>query len=337
MTDLTTDEIARRLRRLELSEPDPAQVTRWVLARAHRRSHVIRWRVTGALALATLLFIALNAIAAIYVPRFAQALADVPVASTFLQQAGLATVSHRISAFGDVSEVAGVRVELVAGYADSARTVLLLRQSPNGRIVAEGGSVRLRDQFGNDYPISGSVANTETGEVSITFAPLRWPASATGARLDLRIARLEVGPAGQSTPRAGPWRLGGTIALDEGSDLRLPEPRQLGNLHLAFTGLRALPGGLAVRIQVDGVSSGELSRSVPDGQKGRPAFQLQLIDSLGAVARLQSMDLRGAGTQTDVDAIWLFDARDAYRLVISYDGSGSVDIPLNLPAADRGR
>src|ERR1700687_1613988 len=222
MSDFAHDPLAQRLRRLDVAAPDASRIAAAALAAHRSGARRGRGRLVIALAMVPLVMLIVTGIAAYFAPAFSQALADAPIprggAGPVLRQFGLASIENRVSSFGDRSDSGGLTVELVGGYADPSRTVLFLRATPAARVVALlSGDSRLRDQLRREYRVAGGVANSETGDVALTFIPIEWPASRLGARVTLTLERLVDRTAAQPIAIAGSWELHATLLPYEGA------------------------------------------------------------------------------------------------------------------------
>ena len=338
MTDFVDDRLAQRLRQLEITTPDASRVAAGALS-AHRRPLGSgRRTLVLALAMVPLLMLIVTTIAAYYAPAFSQVLADAPiagrVAGPVLRQFGLASIEDRVSSFGDRASSNGYSIELVGGYADSARTVLFLRVTPAARVVMMSPDhVQIRDQFGDRYHLSSGFANSETGDAAITFTPIASPANRLGARVTLTLTQLEDRTAAQPVAIAGRWELHGTLLPDEGRDLPLPEQGALGSATFVFTKARALPAALLIETQVTGTTMSELLERIPDGLKGRPVFTARLFDSAGHERGLLS---GGGGSGGDGGLLrqqWLWEVTGPgrYELVLAWEGRGTLTRAFVVP------
>jgi hypothetical protein len=338
MNEFSNDALVRRLATLDVPV-DTEAVTQRVLGAAHpkRRGASIRWRV---LVLVPFVLLALTGAASYFAPVFAQALADAPIAGSIsglmLRQFGLAGMSHRVSAFGDKATSAGHTAELVGGYADVGRTILFVRIAPPARVLNGFDDVRLTDQFGRAYFMVGMVSDVATGENAMLFKPIDGLARTLGARLHLVFSSIEEGLPLTLSPIAGHWELTATLAVDEGQDLAVPDPIQLGDAHLSFTRVRALPVGVLVEFTISSVDIDLFERRIPDGLKGRPAFRMTLVDSRGHESQPLQGGSSGNGTdrsQMTIAGSWLWqaDGPGNYVLSVEWEGVGSGMRTITVP------
>jgi hypothetical protein len=283
-------------------------------------------------------FIATAAVASYYAPVFAEAIADAPIAGRItglmLRSVGLAGVPHRVTAMGYTSSSSGYQVELIGGYADAGRTILFVRASPAARVDIPrraGQELALTDQFGQSYRIFGATQNSATGENTLEFEALRWPAAAVGARLQLSFNGLELGVPSASEVVSGHWQLVGTLAMDEARDLTPPADGAIGEMHVSFRRVRATASALLVDLIVQ-PGSLDLNRVVPDGLKGHNAFTVTLVDAAGTERRLlQGGYASSGGGASQGTSIWMLDAPGRYELRISYEGVGSLTRQIDVP------
>jgi hypothetical protein len=327
MTGFSNDALVRRLATLDV-RLDADAVTRRVLMAARRKpgraSARSRLLVTVPLAL-----LVLTGAASYYAPVFAQALADAPVAGSIsgpmLRQFGLVGMPHRVSMFGDRVTSAGYTAELVGGYADAARTILFVRIDPPARVLNRFDDVRLTDQFGRTYFMSGMTSDLGTGENAMLFKPIDGLAAKLGARLRLIFGNIEEELPPSSRTIVGHWELTATLAVDEGRDLAVPDAIELGQARLSFTRVRALPVGVLVEFTLAPVDIDLLERRIPDGLKGRPAFKVGLVDANSHDAQQLSGGTSGRGTdrsQMTIAGSWLWQAETPGSYVLSVDWEG---------------
>jgi hypothetical protein len=221
---------------------------------AYRRRRPLR---TGAALVIALLLIGLGNLAgAYYVPRYGQALAQVPLVGGIyakaLQYYGLA--EQNVTVVNGSSTSSGHTVRLVAGYADGLRTLLVVEidgkaltygktSHPNPGEFGVGNhgetpdlGVTLTDQFGHSYKEGAGNGYTNY----LQFQPLVWPASKVGARLTLHITtltKLWLEGAGQDEV-SGDWTLHATLVAEPVHVLPLPSPVRTTNAVYTFTSLR---------------------------------------------------------------------------------------------------
>lgn len=322
---MTTDMLEVRLENLAVESPDPGRVSARVLARAPRP----RRRRWPRVALSTIAAIALVALVAYFVPAADTVVAKVPFAGDLLRDAGLVGAQDRITSVGSSATSSGYTLTLVGAYADSSRTVLLVRSNPPS--LPYFGAV-LTDQFGRSYQYQGGTADMRNGDETMQFEPLAWPDAYTGARITLHVPALQpvyaTGP-GPSVP--GSWTLPATLGVDVATALPAPEPANLGQAHFRFTSVTYTPATVEVDMEVTGVSSDYLGRIVPDGGKGAPALTIDLTDPNGQVIN------GSAGSSGDLSAtqVRFFGFRlgggGDYVLRVTLAGDGSFERVLKIP------
>lgn len=276
-----------------------------------------------------------------FVPNADATLAGAPVAGDLLRDAGLVGAGDRVTAVGAVSESSGFKLELIGAYADSTRTVLLLRSEP--AILPLGFSANLTDQFGRTYSTSSGQGDSRTGEVIAQFDALAWPDALTGARVTLKVTSVERAcpssafcqDAAPGPNMAGSWTLPAVIGVDEGTVLALPASGRIDGGTFRFTSVVSTPATIAVDIEVTGMSMTDLGKTVPGKGKERPLFTVDLVGQGG------SMDVTGGGGADyshDLEGVhlhfwWPRSASSAgdYTLRIVYEGIGEIDRVIHVP------
>jgi hypothetical protein len=332
---MALETLEQRLTDLIFETPDPGSVTARVLTfprkpRGRALPRVIARGVATLLVAAGVLY---------FVPATDAALADAPIAGDLLRDAGLTGAGTQVTSVGAVASASGVRLQLIGAYADSTRTVLLLRANPAVDLFGVPGyDIQLTDQFGRSYNVQGGQTNSVTGQSIVQFEALAWPDALTGARITLKVTavkRLCVAAAFCSDPLLdpptvmGPWVLPATLGVDEGTSLALPATAQLGAASFQFTSVRSSSATIGIDIQVTGVTFDDLSQMVPDGGKGTPVFTIDLFSPTGDLATAASS--MGDGLQGPViQFLGYRSGPGEYRLHISYRGS-SVDRVLAVP------
>ncbi len=324
---MTTDLLEERLQNLAIDSPDAGRVAARVLARG-ARPRPRRPPRAIAVGLAT---VALLTLVAYLAPAADTAFADVPFAGDLLRDAGLVAVSGRVTSVGAEATSSGYRLKLVGAYADSTRTVMLLKTNP----VVMPVNAELTDQFGRSYSYQGGSSDLRNGDTSMQFEALAWPDGITGARLTLHVTGVQIvdTTVGPVQTIAGSWTLPATLGVDQGTPLRLPADADLGPAHFHFTAVSYTPATIAVEMTVTGVSPDELSRTVPDGGKGAPALNILLLDPNG-----QIIDGSGGTTNDAFGATHIQElgfrtegGGGSYVLRVSYYGEGQFERVLVVP------
>jgi hypothetical protein len=278
--------------------------------------------------------IVLAAMVAYFVPAASTAVADVPFAGDLLRNAGLVGARDRITSVGSSATSTGYKLTLVGAYADSTRTVLLVRSNPPS-IPAFPDHVWLTDQFGRSYQSSGGTTNMLSGEETIEFGPLAWPDAFTGARITLHINGVEAigpGPEFKSLGEVtGEWNLPATIGVDEASPLPLPAAAATGSIHYRFTSVSYTPATIVIDMVVTGTTAQEMNTPIPDGGKGTPVFTMVVQEPNG-----QSTDIWLTGEQDhqEVRIHYLFyrsGGSGEYVLRFNYVGQGGFQRVLSIP------
>jgi hypothetical protein len=326
-----------RLTNLSLPMPDTllprivAQAARPGARRVTPRRRRPRW---ATVALAVALLAAVLSGASVYAPRFAQVLADAPIVGTAvgppLRSIGLAGLQGRFTALDSRATSSGYTVHLVAGYADSNQTVLVLKvEPPDHSFFAQP---RLTDQFGRTIDLRGGMSDGSTGDNVLLFSGIPWPDSILGARLHLHASILEALPNGQ--PVSGDWTLEGTIPVESSQGLPLPAPGMIGDSTFRFTQVGTTSATVSIHMEISGPLAAQLDRTVgetiPGVAKPHQAFSYELIDPSGRAATLVS-GARSTGIgPAQFSAIWVVTHPGDYRLRIAYEGVGSFERTITI-------
>jgi len=332
MNDDLRSPLARRLATLEI--PVPSELVPRVMAARRPAARVGGVRLVSRLSAAVALVALAFGGASYFAPRFGQALADAPVlgdaTGPLLRSVGLAGLAGRVTTFSGAAVSSGYRVELIGGYADAIRTIVLLRVQPADRsvLLSNATGVTLTDQFGHRLELKGGAADEQTGQEILEFEPISGPAASLGARLTLQAATLTAFGATRDGLR-GDWQLRATIALDESRALTPPAPGRLGTMTVTFTKVTATATALEVRLQVQGGGPGALSRVIPDAVKGHPAFSMQLWAPDGTQAQALTSQVDDASGL--VDTVWARSAAGVYRLVVTDQGIGTIERTIDIP------
>jgi hypothetical protein len=334
---VTTDALEQRLSDLTFEIPDPGRITARVMSQARKPSRGMLPR-----ALASVVGTLVVAVGILYfVPAADVALADAPIAGPLLQDAGLVGAGNHVTAVGASATSSGYRLELVGAYADSTRTVLLVRSEPP--ILITGiEQPELKDQFGRTYQLGSAVMNGLTGTLALEFDPLAWPDAFTGARISLYLNGVTpvtcvAAPSGnladtvctQGPPVAGSWTLRATVGINESTTLALPSPARLGQATFRFVSVRSSAATIAVDIDVAGVTSDDLNARIPNGGKGTEVFTIELLSPSGAIVN-GSYQLVDAQSGVHILFVGYRVSAGDYRLHISYRGS-DFDRVLTVP------
>ncbi len=327
-----------RLTELDLRMPDTlvprilaqaAQTGERDVASARRRS---RWATA---AIAMVLLIVVVSAASVYAPRFAQALADAPIVGTAigpaLRSVGLAGLQGRFTALDSRATSSGYTVRLVAGYADTNQTVLVLKVEPADHDFFV--QPRLTDQFGREIAMQGGMSDQFTGDNVLIFNGIPWPDSLLGVRLRLHAGALGALPDGQ--PVTGDWTLQGTIAVESSRALPLPAAGMLGDSTFRFTQVQASSATLGIHMEISGPLAKQLDRmvgdTIPGVAKPHEAFSYDLVDASGSAATgISGSTSTGIGP-AQFAATWVITHPGDYRLRIAYEGVGSFERTITIP------
>lgn len=248
---------------------DPDVVADRVLAWLHdqpaagrRASHAVprrravltfRWAAAAVVAL-----VVGNLVAARALPGYALQLADAPVvggiSTSLLQLAGLAP--SQVNPAGSTATVDGQTIKVVGGFADTARTVVLIevdgRNSPPSKTGA-GYNVlaSLTDQYGHRYSQSA-------GGQYLSFQPLVGPATRGPVHLTLHVTQLDMwaasspGKPPKQTNFFGNWILGLTVTQQPDVAPPLPSPVTVDGTTYAVTSIQISGTEVAVNWRASG-------------------------------------------------------------------------------------
>ena len=321
-----------RLTNLEVEMP--GNLVPRVLARAQHapaRGRFPRLLLTPALAVIILLLMLTGTLYA--APRFADVLASAPViggtTGAFLQSVGLGPIGSKLTPINDVAASSGYKIQLIAGYADSTQTVLVLRVSPPAELFF---SSVLTDQFGRRVGPRGGSGDLRNGTTVVTFEQLPWPDQTVGARLTLHVSAVQPSPYSSASVN-GSWTLHATLAAEPARNLPLPADGQIGTTRFHFTSMVRSGATLEVDMQVSGPLSSHLSdtvgETIPYVSKPHPAFNIVLVDATGSETHVGGGVSTGLGPATLRS--WLVAAPGHYRIVVSFEGAGQFEREITVP------
>jgi hypothetical protein len=245
MTSSTTDvALEERLRSLTVDTP-PTLVTR-VLATAvvvpgavSERRVSVRRRFAVA-AIAFVIFVGGNSVAAHLIPAYASLLRSIPIAGALLVNTGLISSTDVVPA-NDTSTDHGYTLHVVGSYADAAGTqVLFTVAGPVGAGDPPdllGSTTTLTDQFGTIYTLnphdlgSGDFSLAPPWNWSLNFEPLRGAAANSSVSVTMRIRGLYINA---HTDRAASWQLRFKVRQLRSLPATTPAPMHLGSDHFTF-------------------------------------------------------------------------------------------------------
>jgi hypothetical protein len=318
-----TDQLAQLLRKLPLDEPRSELITSRVLGAAARPSPS---RQLPRLAIAAAILVAAVPVAwgvLYFSPATAAALADAAGPGGFsheiLDNFGLG--AENITAQSSSATSSGYRVQLVGAYADSIRTVVLLKTDPPGFV---GGFAQLTDQFGATYHPSNGEGNLLTGDQVLSFEPPSWLASTTGMRFTLTLNALHVLD-GEDV--GGSWTVKGVVLLKTGKLLQAPASGSLGSGTVRFTEVRYVGRVVSIQAEVRGVSLDE----VPQVKQTKPSprFQVELAPTDGRPSKpTNSFEWSPSGDVMKVHLLFVNVDPGTYNLILSLEGEGQLQRTL---------
>jgi hypothetical protein len=334
--NMPVDQLAERLRELPLEEPRPDAITARVLAAAKgpaprrgiaRTGRPLRRPAFVAIPAAFLILV-LGLWGALYFsPATAAALADASGPGGFsgeiLDHVGLG--SGNITAESSSSTSSGYRLQLVGAYADSIRTVVLIKMSPAAFI---SGTPQLTDQFGTSYFPQSGQGNLETGDQVLSFEPASWLASATGMRFTLTVNQVEL--LGGQQQVTGSWTVRGVVLLDTGKTIRTPRPGSLGPGTVTFVDAKYVGRSVSIKAEVRGVSLGGIVPATGPDAKPQPALSIMLIPDRGLGKPASSLSMSSDGNVTQLQVLFLNVDPGLYFLVITLEGVGTLDSALDV-------
>jgi len=305
---------------------DPDAVSRRALSgalkvRPHARTFALRWA-----AIATVLLASLSAFD-YFVPAAGLTLADAAVTNPFLHSVGLGNLGDRVTALHDASTQRGITVDLIGGYADGARTVLLLKVPPGMQI----DSISVRDQFLQTYRGQAIIGDLSTGDTGVILGPLRGPAVAAGARLAVTIDQLDSVPGGSHV--VGHWALNGVLVQDtEHRVVSAAQDGVVGGVRVHVDPMLQVPDGVEIRVVFPGADPQRILGIFQDGSpKGRPAVILRLVGGGGSQPGTPFVSQYVLTNQGPAfDSLWVT-GPGPYTLTVDYLGN-QVSWPVSLPA-----
>ena len=319
-----TDQLAQRLRELPLDEPRPERITSRVLGGAPRPAPS---RLLPRLAIAAAILVAAGPVSwgvLYFSPATAAALADASgpgFSHEILDNIGLGTGSS-ITALSSSATSSGYRVQLVGVYADSIRTVILVKVQPGAMV---SGFPRLTDQFGITYEMRSAEGNLETGDEAMIFDPPPGLVSVTGLRFTLEVHEL-VTMSRQSVH--GAWTVKGVVLLNAVKHLAAPASGPLGQGSVTFIDARYGGRVISIRADVRGISLDGEVPAVSPATKPTPRFDIKLVRADGSLLRPLVSGWGSSGGVTKLEATWVNIEPGTYNLVLTLAGEGGLQRTL---------
>lgn len=330
--------------------------------RRHRRA------ATAWVAAAVAILIGANLVAFKLFPVYRTALADAPVFGpatvTLLKNLGLgepatagttSPVIPGVTPLAASADVHGIRVDVIAGYADTIQTLIILKApsdlAPFGRGDAGPAEMLLTDQFGHTY--HGWVGEPGAGQLVLGFDPLVAPSGPD--RLTLTIPTLHGRgslvhvsgyPAGTKGEYAGPivngpWTLTFDLSAVAGQRLPVPDPQTINGTIYTITDIRKAGPFMDVQWTVRGtavdalVAAGRSRTAMPSSSGdagGRYDFGSAELDApSGSLVAIGYGNGTLAGPMSRVvhaDALFRLAHAGTYRLVIGSNPSVTFDITV---------
>lgn len=319
-----TDQLAQRLRELPLDEPRPERITSRVLGEAARP---VPSRLLPRLAIAAAILVAALPVTwgVLYLsPATAAALAAASgpgFSHEILDNFGLGT--ENITAQNSSATSSGYKVQLVGAYADSIRTVVLLKSDPP---VYASGFMQLTDQFGTTYNPRNGEGNLLTGDQALSFEAASWLSMNTGMRFTLTFNQLEL--LDGSSVR-GSWTVKGVVLLKTGTLLHAPPPGPLGSGMVRFTEVRYVGRVISIQAEVRGVSLDGEVPPLKQGAKPSPRFQVELAPIDGSLGKpANSFGWSSSGDVTKLQLLFVNVDPGTYYVILSLAGEGQLQSTL---------
>jgi hypothetical protein len=213
-------------------------------------------------------------------------------------------------------------VQLVGVYADSIRTVILLKVQPGAMV---SGFPRLTDQFGTTYEMRSAEGNLETGDEAMIFEPPPGFVSVTGLRLTLEMHELLT-----MSPHSvnGTWTVKGVVLLNAVKHLAAPASGPLGQGSVTFIDARYGGRVVAIRADVRGISLDGEVPAVSPASKPTPRFDIKLVRADGSLLRPLVSGWGSSGGVTKLEATWVNVEPGTYDLVLTLAGEGRLQSTL---------
>lgn len=216
-----------------------------------------------------------------------------------------------------VSTNSGRTVRLVGAYADTSRTVLVLRTLP----AADPGRVEITDGRGM-INAGEAVARGSIGDdvVTVYQAPAHGPDGM--ANLKVTIAFFTAGPPAAGTLSNGNWSFAFPLKVQGATPLALqPLPTTVGAWKVAVEVFELTPSAIHLRLTVTGASADAAASAV------------KLVDSAGNEVFPAGSSLTPVGGSLRLDYTWPRAIASAgYRLSIS-GGGGQYSAGFSVPAS----
>jgi hypothetical protein len=273
-----------------------------------------------------------------------------PVAARLLGILGLSPAKDRsVVPLTGGSTSANRTISLVAGYADSTQTLVVVRVSSNLQPV----DATLTDASGTALRGDGSIGGGQD-HVILDFGPLSRPQPG-GNPLTLHVTRMldyggGKGADGKFKQVIGDWTLRFSLPY-ESNGLPVPAPGRLGRVTVTFTAVAASPGSIHLRFVTTGATMNELFElqtrpcasgvaCVPEivGTPGRAPFRYELLDPSGRpMGDMVNSNQGGKGDAQAVqdttigwDTLYSRAGPGTYRIVMTWNGS-RVEREVHVP------
>jgi hypothetical protein len=250
-----------------------------------------------------------------------------PLPARDLEAAGLTRVADLVMPLQVSSTDNDRTIALIAAYADTARTVLLFRESPDMGVP----NARVNDEQGliNASSSAGPVRSPVRGDYYVALDGGAHPGADGLAHLAISITDLTPWtPAGGSV--SGNWAFNATLNVQPGEALAAPSQFRLGALKVTVETLELTPAVVHLQTVVNGSSPEALMGP------GRGAF-VELVDAAGKPVTVLGYGAGITVPKGQVDPMnyqnsrmvgeWLRPAAGTYRLRFQ-GGGGRFEIAI---------
>lgn len=356
--------LEQRLRDLELPLPPSLRVAALVAASRPRilpfpgaepaRSRVARRARRGVVA--AVLMAGLNLLALQVWPSYHRVLADTPIIGpttvALLSDLGLGSSisSPAPSPLAVSAGKGGVRVTLVAGYADAIRTIVVMKTSPAFAPFFSGpDQPTLTDQSGQT--VAGLPGAYLSGHQVLVFPPFSVAGSDSSRRLTLtltvpalyapwgkspRMVHVAGYPAGTKGEYpapvvVGPWHLSFHLTTVGGTKLPLPADQAVGGTTYTITSLVESTPFLDIAWSVSGAAVAAANAHPTSSQLTSAVLgEEQLYSPRGQAitAIAESGSLPASASRATLEGIFALSGKGTYRLVMGANPSVTFTIPV---------
>jgi hypothetical protein len=86
-----------------------------------------------------------------------------------------------------------------------------------------------------------------------------------------------------------------------------------------------------VEVQITGATFSELNERIPDGGKGRPVFDVRLVDRSGQQRQSLSGGGGGGANALRYQYLWEVTGPGPYQLILTWEGRGTLTRTVVVP------